>query len=56
MTTPGLYPSETPQKPELEENKLKQLYDFIESIEALTKDPDTAARIRAFLVQEGIWQ
>lgn len=35
--------------------KIDQLYHFIEMTEALTYDQATATRIRSFLQEEGIW-
>ena len=37
-------------------NKIESLKKFIEETEALTKDPETAERIRNFAVKEGIWK
>lgn len=34
----------------------EEIYEFLELEEALTVDPKTAQRIRAFLIQEGIWE
>ena len=38
-----------------EKNDDKQVYDFLEQLEALTKDPATAEKIAQFLKQQGIW-
>jgi len=40
----------------LQEEKIKVLTDFLEYEEALTKDPDTASRIKSLLTSIGIWQ
>jgi len=34
---------------------VQQLIDFLEYEEALTKDKDTASRIRTLLTQLGLW-
>lgn len=34
----------------------EELYEFLELEEALTVDPKTSLRIRAFLIKEGIWE
>ncbi len=36
--------------------KIDQLYHFIEMTEALTYDQATSKRIRSFLQEEGIWE
>jgi hypothetical protein len=38
------------------QNKIKQLYHFIEMTDALTYDPKTSARISLFLKEEGVWK
>lgn len=38
------------------QEKIKDLYHFIEMTEALTYDDATAKRIRTFLQEEGIWK
>ena len=40
----------------LQEEKIKVLTDFLEYEEALTKDKDTASRIKSLLTSIGIWQ
>lgn len=41
---------------DIQEEKFKVLTDFLEYEEALTKDPDTASRIKSTLISFGIWQ
>jgi hypothetical protein len=36
--------------------KLDRTIEFLEIVEALTTDPDTAGRIRSFFIKEGIWK
>lgn len=36
--------------------KYELIIDFLEMTEALTKDKETASRIRTLLNQEGIWK
>lgn len=36
--------------------EVTELYDFIAMIEALTTDKQTAARIRKFMEQKGVWE
>lgn len=36
--------------------EVTELYDFIATIEALTTDKQTAARIRKFMEQKGVWE
>ena len=38
------------------EEKLKQVIDFLEYEEALTKDKETASRIRILLKLLGVWK
>lgn len=37
-------------------NSVEELYEFLELEEALTIDPKTSQRIRAFLIEAGIWE
>ena len=41
---------------DIQEEKFKILTDFLEYEEALTKDKDTASRIKSLLTTIGIWQ
>jgi len=41
---------------DIQEEKFKVLTDFLEYEEALTKDKDTASRIKSFLISIGVWQ
>jgi hypothetical protein len=41
---------------DIQEEKFKILTDFLEYEEALTKDKDTASRIKTLLTTIGIWQ
>lgn len=35
---------------------MTELYDFLEMLEALTTDKNTAARIREFMETKGVWE
>ena len=41
---------------DIQEEKFKIVTDFLEYEEALTKDKDTASRIKSLLTTIGIWQ
>jgi hypothetical protein len=41
---------------DIQEQKYKLLIEFLEYEEALTKDKDTASRIRSLLTSIGVWQ
>jgi len=41
---------------DIQEEKFKILIDFLEYEEALTKDKDTASRIKSLLTSIGVWQ
>jgi hypothetical protein len=41
---------------DIQEEKFKVLTDFLEYEEALTKDKDTASRIKSLLISIGVWQ
>ncbi len=47
---------ETEEKVVELENKIKNMYHFIEMTDALTYDPKTSQRIRIYLKEEGVWK
>lgn len=38
------------------DEEMTELYDFLELLEALTTDKNTAARIRGFMEAKGAWE
>jgi len=56
ITIPGIQEKNSADELRKANEKIDELYHFIEMTDALTYDQATSKRIKTFLTEEGVWK